>query len=87
MVQQALRWNTCLTLACRSMSSSAVTAVALAAEELARWGITLEKRPEGEKVESLSTDSLGLNIYESERPSEEEACRTGDIRFFPQGGR
>lgn len=62
-------------------------AVALAAEELVRWGIALEKRPEGEKVESLSTDSLGLNVYESERPSEEEACRTGDIRFFPQGGR
>ena len=62
-------------------------AVAIAEEELARWGIALEKRLEGEKVESLSTDSLGLNIYESERPSEEEACRTGDIRFFPQGGR
>lgn len=62
-------------------------AVALAAEELARWGIALEKRPAGEKVESLSTDSLGLNPYESERPSEEEACRTGDVRFFPQGGR
>lgn len=50
-------------------------------------GIALEKRPAGEKVESLSTDSLGLNLYESERPSEEEACRTGDVRFFPQGGR
>ena len=62
-------------------------AVALAAAELARWGIALEKRPAGEKVESLSTDSLGLNLYESERPSEEEACRTGDVRFFPQGGR
>ena len=62
-------------------------AVALAAEELARWGIALEKRPAGEKVESLSTDSLGLNVYESERPSEKEACRTGDVRFFPQGGR
>lgn len=62
-------------------------AVVLAEKELARWGITMSPRAPDDKPEPLSTFSLALDRYESGRPSEMQACRTGDVRFFPQGDR
>ena len=49
--------------------------------ELARWGYTLQRRPEGSHVTPLVDTSLAQDVYESGRPSEEEACREGDPRF------
>ena len=49
--------------------------------ELARWGYTLQRRPEGSHVAPLVDTSLAQDVYESGRPSEEEACREGDPRF------
>lgn len=60
-------------------------AVALAVDILKEWGIVLQPRDPGDKPEPLSTDSLSLTAYEAGRPSEEEACRIGDPRYFPTG--
>lgn len=61
-----------------------IEAVELAAQELAAWNLPVEKRPAGEKVTSLSFDSLGMTLYEENRPSEESAPREGDTRFMPR---
>ena len=61
-------------------------AVRLAAEELAKWGLPVEKRERTEKVHSLTGDALSVEAYEAGRPSEEEAPREGDIRFMPKKG-
>ncbi len=56
----------------------------LAVEELARWGIAVG---EGAPVSAdLADAALRRDAYESGRPSEAEACRTGDHRFFPGAG-
>lgn len=60
-------------------------AVVLAVDILKEWGIELQPRAPGDKPEPLSTDSLSLTAYEAGRPSEEEACRIGDPRYFPMG--
>lgn len=59
-------------------------AVQLAADELKRWGLPVEKREAGEKATPLTMDALSVTAYESGRPSEEEAPREGDIRFMPK---
>ncbi len=57
-------------------------ALEAARKVLEGWGVRLERRPGGAKVPSLLADSLSIEAYESGRPSEEAACRTGDERFM-----
>ncbi|MDR2017117.1 MAG: HyaD/HybD family hydrogenase maturation endopeptidase [Burkholderiales bacterium] len=57
-------------------------AVALAAEELERWGATAVKREDGESVPPLNAQALTLEVYEGERPPEAVACRAGDARVL-----
>jgi hydrogenase maturation protease len=61
-------------------------ALALAARELAAWGLPVAPRPDGESVEPLCDSSIALQAYAQGRPSEALACRTGDARFLPVGG-
>jgi hydrogenase maturation protease len=56
-------------------------AVALAVEELARWGFTPAAR-NGAAAEPLNAEAISLAAYESGRPGETEACRIGDARFL-----
>ena len=56
-------------------------ALALARQTLARWGVTAT---EGRTDSDLLADpAIRHAAYEQGRPSESEACRTGDARFFP----
>ena len=57
-------------------------AVALAAAVLAEWGLPHESRPADRPAAPLTADCLAVARYEAERPSEEDACRRGDDRFF-----
>ena len=57
-------------------------AVQLAAEQLAKWGYAGTPRPEDDHVEPLNASSVGLQAYEAERPSAEDACRSGDPRLL-----
>lgn len=57
-------------------------AVRLAVEELAAWGFAPTARAASVAGERLNAAALELNRYESERPSEESACRIGDARFL-----
>jgi hydrogenase maturation protease len=57
-------------------------AVALAAQELASWGLAGRRRESGESFEPLFPASLALADYESGRPSEQDACRIGDARVL-----
>jgi hydrogenase maturation protease len=57
-------------------------ALALARRLLAGWG--LEPRPRAGRIATADLP-LGLARYEQERPSAEEACRTGDARFMARG--
>lgn len=57
-------------------------AVAIARDWLAERGFqATEGRTE---TDTLADRSIRHTAYESGRPSEEEACRTGDARFFPK---
>jgi hydrogenase maturation protease len=58
-------------------------AVALAAAELAAWGVELVRRTEPPS-EPLSPAALAIHAYEGERPSAAQACRIGDARFLHQ---
>lgn len=51
---------------------------------LTSWGYKFERRAPGEKVPSLSYSSLNQDYYEATRPSDAEAPRMGDVRFFPK---
>ena len=56
-------------------------AVQIALDRLDGWGIV---SAEGQADASLLADpSILRDTYEAGRPSAEEACRTGDDRFFP----
>lgn len=56
-------------------------ALRIAREVLAEWGVDVA---EGQSDNSLLADpAIRRNAYEEGRPSESEACRTGDERFFP----
>lgn len=58
-------------------------AIAIALERLAGWGIIATP---GQGDDSLLADrSILRDAYETGRPSEEDACRIGDDRFFPEG--
>lgn len=59
-------------------------ALDLAQTEMASWGITLQPRAPDEPVEPLADHSLELADYEEGRPDSREACRIGDVRFFPK---
>lgn len=54
-------------------------AVALAAAELAAWGVELAPRDDGAR---LNHASLDLARYENDRPSAATACRIGDARVL-----
>jgi hydrogenase maturation protease len=55
-------------------------ALSIARQVLAEWGVD---STEGRSDVSLLADpSIRRGAYEAGRPSEEEACRTGDARFF-----
>jgi hydrogenase maturation protease len=57
-------------------------AVALAARQLADWGLAGTPREPGAIVEPLNASSLSLDAYEAGRPSVEDACRIGDPRVL-----
>jgi hydrogenase maturation protease len=57
-------------------------AIEIALARLAAWG--LPATPRADRAPP-SNDPLALHRYENERPSAEDACRTGDSRFFPTG--
>lgn len=57
-------------------------ALAIARDVLAEWGIDCR---EGHTASELLADpSIRRSAYEAGRPSEAEACRLGDDRFFPR---
>jgi len=56
-------------------------AVEVAAGILREWGVEVAPR-EGAGTTGLNAEALGLSTYEQGRPSQEEACRTGDPRFL-----
>ncbi|MCF8206276.1 MAG: HyaD/HybD family hydrogenase maturation endopeptidase [Methylotenera sp.] len=59
-------------------------ALALGLDTLREWGgqPTPRQRPLSD-VETVTFVELALGRYESQRPSEDLACRTGDERFMP----
>lgn len=56
-------------------------AVEAAAGILRDWGVEVAPR-NGAGTTGLNAEALGLSTYEQGRPSQEEACRTGDPRFL-----
>lgn len=56
-------------------------AVQIALTRLRDWGV--EVQPGRTATGDLADPSITRDAYESGRPSEAEACRTGDDRFFP----
>jgi len=54
--------------------------VALAVARLREWGVTVTPRASG--AEALNDGALSMSAYESGRPSEAQAWRMGDARFF-----
>ena len=59
-------------------------AIAIARDWLAARG---HQASEGQtRADDLADASLRRENYEGNRPSETEACRTGDARFFPAEG-
>jgi hydrogenase maturation protease len=61
-------------------------AVAAAVQVLSEWGLAPHARTAGE-AERLNAPALALDVYESGRPSETEACRIGDARVLARGAR
>lgn len=60
-------------------------AVAIARDWLAARGIVAAEG--STETPDLADASLRMDAYEAGRPTEDEACRSGDARFFPQSGR
>lgn len=58
-------------------------AIAVALKKLAALGI--EARPGRGDDRLLADPAIKRDAYEEGRPSAEDACRTGDNRFFPAG--
>jgi len=58
-------------------------AVAAAVRELSAWGLAPQQRIDGD-AERLNSPALALDAYEAGRPSETEACRSGDARVLVQ---
>ena len=62
-------------------------ALAHAEATLSDWGVALIPRVTPLRLdEAVTLPHLALERYERERPSEDEACRVGDDRFFPESG-
>ena len=59
-------------------------ALAMAREVLAGWGVA--SVPGRTESPLLADPAIRRDAYETGRPSEDEACRTGDARFFPGAG-
>ncbi len=59
-------------------------AVALAAAELARWGAAVTPRAGADAAThgSLMPEAVARTPYETQRPSADAACRTGDARVL-----
>ena len=57
-------------------------ALEIARATLAEWGIAVSEGRS--RAEGLAQAPLLRDAYEGGRPSEDEACRIGDARFFPQ---
>ncbi|MCZ8132077.1 MAG: HyaD/HybD family hydrogenase maturation endopeptidase [Steroidobacteraceae bacterium] len=57
-------------------------AIGIALARLAGWGFATRRRDR----RSITADPLGLVRYEAERPTEAEAFRHGDARFFARRG-
>lgn len=57
-------------------------ALEIARATLAEWGIAVGEGRS--RAEGLAQAPLLRDAYEDGRPSEDEACRIGDARFFPQ---
>jgi hydrogenase maturation protease len=55
--------------------------VQAAVQQLERWGFAPVVRTQ--PAESLLGPGLQRELYEGGRPSDTEACRAGDRRFFP----
>jgi len=64
-----------------AVAAQIAPAIALAIEELATWGIGVN--PGQTASEDLADSSIRRAVYEGGRPSADDACRTGDHRFFP----
>ncbi|MEL6198142.1 MAG: hydrogenase expression/formation protein, partial [Pseudomonadota bacterium] len=58
-------------------------AIRIALEKLAALGIT--PTPGTGDAALLADQAIRRDAYEAGRPSEAEACRTGDARFLPAG--
>ncbi len=59
-------------------------AIALGLDRLRDWGVRPRPRSTPLSLEDSVTGAmLSLTAYESGRPAEHEACRTGDDRFLP----
>jgi hydrogenase maturation protease len=58
-------------------------AVALGAQVLREIGYPLVERQSRLDPDALGPSALARELYESQRPSAEEACRIGDDRFLP----
>lgn len=61
-------------------------AIACAVAELRRLGIELTPR-DAAAGDGLGPDALALPAYEAGRPTEDDACRTGDARFLAMRAR
>lgn len=59
-------------------------AIAVALDQLSKWGIKPQVGQGDERF--LADPSIKRDAYEAGRPSAEDACRTGDDRFFPVSG-
>ena len=60
-------------------------AVALAAAELAAWGLKVTPRARALDPQArLTASALSMSAYEDGRPSAGDACRIGDDRFMPR---
>lgn len=57
-------------------------ALEMAEKILAEWGVEITAGTSNPAL--LADPAIRRDAYESGRPSEAEACRTGDARFFPE---
>ncbi|MEX5726956.1 hydrogenase maturation protease [Rhodovulum iodosum] len=64
-----------------TVAAQIAPALAAGLAELASWGI--EARPGRTDTGDLADPSIRRRAYESGRPSEDAACRSGDARFLP----
>jgi hydrogenase maturation protease len=61
-------------------------AVALAVQELRRWGFAATPREPGSTFEPLNDRALAIEAYEAGRPSAADACRVADPRVLALSG-